>query len=221
MFFLPGRAQGHINMTNSTLANPRIKVFLDYWNFQLLANQVVGQDKTPLNWPALGEWLAEESALIAKAKPYNYEGMNIYTSYNPKKDPKYYDWVQKWLNRQPGVQVYCLERRPKQLPRCPSCKTQISTCPSCHASLEGTSEKGVDALLVTDMIRLAWENSYEIAVLASSDSDIVPAVKYLDQKGKKVIHAGFLEIGSNLAKSCWASFDIAPKINQILRPSKK
>lgn len=39
----------------------------------------------------------------------------------------------------------------------------------------GTVEKGVDTFIATDMIRLAWENAYEIAVLASSDSDLVPA----------------------------------------------
>lgn len=77
----------------------------------------------------------------------------------------------------------------------------------------------MDALIVTDMIRLAWENSYEIAVLASSDRDLIPAIKFLDQKGKKVIHAGFREVGSDLAKSCWASFDISPKISEITRPS--
>jgi uncharacterized LabA/DUF88 family protein len=77
--------------------------------------------------------------------------------------------------------------------------------------------KGVDALIVTDMISLAWENSYDFAVLASSDRDLIPAVKYLSGKGKKVIHAGFRSIGSDLSKSCWAAFDISPKIREILR----
>jgi uncharacterized LabA/DUF88 family protein len=80
-----------------------------------------------------------------------------------------------------------------------------------------SGEKGVDTLIVTDMIRLAWENAYDMAVLASSDRDLIPAVKYLDQKGKKVVHAGFREIGSDLARSSWASFDISPKIAEIIR----
>jgi uncharacterized LabA/DUF88 family protein len=73
----------------------------------------------------------------------------------------------------------------------------------------GSEEKGLDALIVTDMISLAWENSYELSVLASSDRDLIPAVKYLSGKGKKVIYAGFREIGSDLAKSCWASMDVS------------
>lgn len=82
----------------------------------------------------------------------------------------------------------------------------------------GTVEKGVDTFIATDMIRLAWENAYEIAVLASSDSDLVPAVKFLDQKAKKVVQAGFPPVGVDLATACWASFDIWPSKNEIIRP---
>jgi uncharacterized LabA/DUF88 family protein len=66
----------------------------------------------------------------------------------------------------------------------------------------------VDTLIATDMIRLAWEDAYDVAVLATSDSDLVPAVKFLDLKGRKVIQAGFLPIGRDLATACWASFDV-------------
>jgi uncharacterized LabA/DUF88 family protein len=72
----------------------------------------------------------------------------------------------------------------------------------------GTVEKGVDTAIVTDMIRLAWESAYHIAVLASSDADLVPAVRFLDSKGLKIIQAGFPPSGVHLATSCWASFDM-------------
>jgi len=197
---------------------PRFKVFVDYWNFQLLINEIQKDDRTKIDWTKLGEWLSEQASLRAKIKPYSYEGVNIYTSYNPKKEKDtYYKWVKTWLNKQPGMQVFCSERQTKRPPTCPCCHKPIENCPHCKGKIVGTVEKGVDALIVTDMIRLAWEDAYDVAVLASSDRDLIPGVKFLDNKGKKVIHAGFPPIGSDLAQACWASFDIAPKISEIVR----
>lgn len=206
---------------NNAFRLPRIKVFIDYWNFQLLVNQLQGQDKVRLDWQMLGEWLARQAAEIVKIPNYNYEGTNIYTSYNPKTaGDSYYKWVETWLNKQPGIQVYCLERKTKQPPKCPSCHKAINNCPHCSGVMIGSLEKGVDALIVTDLIRLAWEDAYDIAVLASSDRDMIPGVKFLDSKGKKVIQAGSPPIGSDLAKACWASFNITPKISEIIRPEQ-
>ena len=61
------------------------------------------------------------------------------------------------------------------------------------------------------MIRLAWEQAYDVAVLAASDSDLVPAVEFLIAKGIKVIQAGFPPIGVDLATACWGSFDVFAK----------
>lgn len=93
-------------------------------------------------------------------------------------------------------------------------------CPLCQQKIVATVEKGVDALLATDMIRLAWENAYDLAVLASSDSDLVPAVEFLNLKGRKVIQAGFPPIGVDLATACWASFDVFRDREEIRRPPR-
>ncbi len=74
--------------------------------------------------------------------------------------------------------------------------------------MKRTEEKGVDVAIVTDMIRLAWEAAYDIAVLVSSDSDLAPAIEFLDLRGRKIVQAGFPPIGSHVATTCWASFDM-------------
>jgi uncharacterized LabA/DUF88 family protein len=84
--------------------------------------------------------------------------------------------------------------------------------------MKATIEKGVDTLIATDMIRLAWEEAYDLAVLATSDADLVPAVDFLRLKARKVIQAGFPPIGSELATACWASFDVFPHRKEITRP---
>ena len=74
--------------------------------------------------------------------------------------------------------------------------------------MRGTHEKGVDTLIATDMIRLAWEGAYDVGILVSSDADYVPVVRFLDTKNTKVVHAGFGTTGHHLAKESWCSIDI-------------
>jgi uncharacterized LabA/DUF88 family protein len=69
-------------------------------------------------------------------------------------------------------------------------------------------EKGVDAAIVTDMLSLAWQNAYDVAVLVSSDADFVPAVERVQERGLKVINAGWAGKGHELKAACWGSFDL-------------
>jgi len=191
---------------------------VDYWNFQLTLNareqDATGQNdvRFKIDWRGLPIWLAQKAAEITGIANYTFEGAIIYASYNPNTSEGrgFNNWATSWLNRQPGIQVQCHARQPRNPPQCPVCHRTIARCPhqGCGAQLSGTIEKGVDTAIATDMIRLAWEDAYDIAVLASSDADLVPAVHFLDQKGRKVIQAGFPPSGVQLATSCWASFDI-------------
>lgn len=208
----------------------RVRVFVDYWNFQLTINEMlekktnVPDPRFRIDWRNVGFWLASKACATVgiPAGGFSYDGVNVYTSYNPRTtDGKgYHNWVTTWLDRQPGIDARCLERKPKSLPKCPICHRQISHCPhtDCGKPIVATTEKGVDTLIATDMIRLAWEGAFEIAVLASLDSDLVPAVQFLNTKGLKVVQAGFPPGGVELATASWASFDVFPHLNEIERP---
>jgi uncharacterized LabA/DUF88 family protein len=67
------------------------------------------------------------------------------------------------------------------------------------------------------MIRLAWEQAYDVAVLVTSDADLIPAVEFLHLKARKIVQAGFPPAGSDLATSCWASFDVFPHRAEFTR----
>jgi uncharacterized LabA/DUF88 family protein len=210
---------------------PRIKVFVDYWNFQLSLNSLEAADRKlddyrfPIDWQKLGNWLARNSCTVVGIDPvhHTYEGVIIYSSFNPRtaEGKKFRAWATNWLDRQPGVDVKCFERVAKGLPKCPSCHREIGQCPHCQDDIKATTEKGVDTMIATDMIRLAWEEAYDIAVLASSDSDLVPAVAFLNEKGRKVVQAGFPPRGVELATACWGSFDVYPKRKEIERPPRQ
>jgi uncharacterized LabA/DUF88 family protein len=74
--------------------------------------------------------------------------------------------------------------------------------------MRGTEEKGVDVRMATDMIMLAWVDSYDVAVLVSSDADFVPVAAFLQTKGKKIIHGQSPPRGALLSQKCWGSIDV-------------
>ncbi|MBA7492501.1 hypothetical protein ES702_03051 [subsurface metagenome] len=52
-------------------------------------------------------------------------------------------------------------------------------------------EKGVDVALATDLIGMAWEDAYNVAVIVSGDEDYAGAVGKVMSKGRNVEFASF------------------------------
>lgn len=208
----------------------RITVFVDYWNLQLTLNERIskrnGVDgyRFKIDWRNIGKVFANSAASILSRSvdAVSYEGCHIYTSFNPltEEGKKFKNWATSWLDRQPGVNVQARERKIRSLPKCPVCHKEITHCPhdSCGEPIISTVEKGIDTLLVTDLVRLAMSNAYDAAVIASSDADMVPAVQFVQTLGKKVIQAGFPPSGVDLATECWGSFDVLPLAASLERP---
>ncbi|MGH8285783.1 MAG: hypothetical protein ACRETT_08455 [Steroidobacteraceae bacterium] len=109
----------------------RVRVFVDYWNFQLTLNQKDGatrgerDTRFAIDWRKLGPWLAGKACEIVGVSrdAYSFDGVSVYASFNPStpEGKTFRNWVTSWLDRQPGVDAKCLERKPKSVPRCPSC----------------------------------------------------------------------------------------------------
>lgn len=64
-------------------------------------------------------------------------------------------------------------------------------CSYCGEKLYTHIEKGVDVALVTDMLALAFQNTYDTAIVVSGDNDLVAAVKEIQRLGKRVEVAAF------------------------------
>lgn len=202
-------------VTPSAARGRRVRVFIDFWNLVLSLRQ--RESTFDIDWAKLPRWLAERGAAEVGVTDPSFEGAHVFASYNPATDAKLNQWLTRWLARQSGVQVMVKERRRRNPPKCPACRSEVATCPACGESMVGTLEKGVDSAIVTAMIRLAWEDAYDVAVLATSDADLVPAVEFLDLRGRKVVQAGFPPSGSDLATACWGSFDIGRNREEIRR----
>lgn len=199
----------------------RVRIFVDFWNFQLNWNDRAGGrcDWTKLPAVLMGEAAKLLSVAGGTTPTLSLEETLVYASYKPSVEGNLKRWLEGFLNRQPSFQVHVVERRAKLAKiRCVTCGNEVSDCPNCAKPYVQWPEKGVDTALVTDLLSLAWEGAWDVAILVSSDADHVPAVKRLQDKGFKVINATWDGHGFDLAKTSWASFLLNTVADQMRRP---
>lgn len=209
----------------------RARVFVDFWNYQLGWNEAAGRDwqgrPIQCDWSKLPKELvgAADALLVTAGNPpgLTLEETIVHASVNDSsqatlQEARLKDWLSNWLDRQPSFDVKIRTRRPRRRTiRCRSCSTDIITCPHCSAALTAAAEKGVDAALVTDLLSLAWQRAYEVAILVSGDSDYIPAVEYVQSQGLKVINAAWYGKGFELQGACWATFSLNQLIPKLTR----
>ena len=145
---------------------------------------------------------------IGKGQPVKFAGVSVYASVNPNspKDKKLNNFLHHVLASFTGYSVIVKERKPRKTIKCQeeNCKTPITHCPTCKIPLKGTSEKGIDAAIITDLLSLAFDGNYDIAILVSGDADYAPAVEYIQKKtDKQIIQAFFRDHGDELRNKCW------------------
>ena len=68
-------------------------------------------------------------------------------------------------------------------------------------------EKGTDVKIAVDLIIGAVDNLYDTVILVSSDTDLIPAVRYVKYKNKKIEYVGFAHSPS-LGMQKYANFSI-------------
>jgi len=206
----------------------RVRVFIDYWNFQLSWNRwdkAAGGPAKPASqrqcdWLALPARLIDAtSKQIASGGVVNglqLQGTTVYASIDPDGDVRLRRWLSDRIARQAGFDVRLRDRKARRKDiHCKLCRTTTTHCPNCGEAYIGSPEKGVDAAIVTDLLSLAWQGAYETAILVSGDADFIPAVEHVQSKGLKVVNASWRNRGHNLQRTCWASFhmdDIAEEL---------
>lgn len=198
----------------------RTRVFIDFWNFSLNWNEraagahidwkkvprvLLGEAKKQLETAGVLDELALEETLV-------------YASYNPKTEGKLKGWLDTFLDKQPSFRVNTRERRPKSRKiHCSACGHDNEKCAGCGEKLMWAPEKGVDTAIVTDLLSLASEGAYDVAVLLSSDADHIPAVEWVQGRGLKVVNATWAHHGFELRKTSWAAFELDSVIPLLTR----
>lgn len=78
----------------------------------------------------------------------------------------------------------------------------------------GYEVKGDDVHLAVDLLSGAFENLYDVAIIVSGDEDFVPALKKVQNLGKKVENAYFISSSSSALKN---SSNTSICINQFIK----
>jgi len=143
----------------------------------------------------------------------------VYASHEvDEKGKRLKNWLDSFLDKQPSFRVKTRARRSKARSiHCRHCDQSVDQCPTCGEPFRWSPEKGVDTAIVTDLLALAGESAFEVAILVSSDADFVPAVEWLQARGFKVLNATWANHGFELAKVCWASFKLDSVVADLTR----
>ena len=193
-------------------------IYMDFWNFTLtLKNH---DPELRVDWNVISSvFLQEAKDVLGFDEPLVLQDFNVIGSYTQSDaDKELRKWVSSYLPKVKGMKTNFTERRRKKSgPRCPGCHAQIDVCPICKGSMIGTEEKRNDTLVAVNMIQDAWFKKINAAVLISADEDFIPAVKFLNDLGIKVIHAQFAPYGHHLSNACWGRFDIFKTLDRIKR----
>lgn len=198
----------------------RARVFVDFWNFQLGWNATASGAKC--DWARLPRTLVSGAQSVlngaGNSDCLSVEETIVHASVDDSRETRLREWLTNWLDRQASFDVKIRQRRPRPLRlHCRHCDSVTESCISCKEPLATSVEKGVDAALVTDLLSLAWQDAYDVAVLVSGDADYIPAVEYVQSQGRKVINAGWRGTGHNLRNRCWGSFEIDAVVRELTR----
>lgn len=80
------------------------------------------------------------------------------------------------------------------------------------------TQKGVDIFLASDMISLAYEDAYDVAIILSGDGDYTALIDLVKSKGKRVWVLSFAKSLSNSLREC---ADKVLIIDNMLRDFRK
>ena len=178
-------------------------LFVDFWNFQLSWRDNVrpevgsGQPHVSIAWKNLpGILISELPTVLGSTASLVYKGTRVYASVisgSGGKDVGLKNFLHQTLGQMTGFNVEVRDRKPKS-----------SECTHCHKTIWRSVEKGVDASIITDLFSRALNDAYDVAILISNDSDLVPAVKVIqDRLNKQIIHIGFKQGGHHMRTAAW------------------
>lgn len=208
----------------------RVIVFLDYWNFQIGWNQrapLSSGKRTQCDFLALPSEsvaLAEGALSAFDRSPLHLIQTRVYASHDRDnvKDLKNREWMHQLMGQRDDFVVRNAPRLTRSEPtRCRACAHEVSTCPNCQRPYTRAAEKTVDAAIIVDLLSLAWDGLYDVALLISSDHDFLPVIDTLHHHHMRVINGRWDDQGTRLADRCDASIRLdalVPILSRRPRP---
>ena len=173
----------------------RIAIFVDGGNFHHLAIKKIRTAELDFDFEAFAAFLSEENVLADSWKRYYVGTVREKEGDRHSKDSmatqarffaelKKYSWQLRTSKLKTRTESITVDGRMEN-------HEQIQAIGITEIIYERKREKGIDVMIATDLIVGAVENTYDIAIVISSDADLIPAIDWVRGKGKKVQYVGF------------------------------
>ncbi|HEY0411838.1 MAG TPA: NYN domain-containing protein [Allosphingosinicella sp.] len=192
----------------------RVRIFVDHANFDIAWRHEVGSCGGDLAWEELPGVIMNHLSSINYLQRAEMElrGISVYASTRQpgRQEDRHFDhWLRFELDQLPG---YTVKISPRQ--------RRVERCDKGHESVHYV-EKGVDTKIVCDMMALAMRDLYDVAVVISDDSDLVPSVECVqDVLDKHVVHVGFERSGAQIRSAAWSHLLLDNMISQMVQPPR-
>jgi uncharacterized LabA/DUF88 family protein len=162
-------------------------IFIDGSNFYYGLKAEAG--KTELDLEKFGRTLCTDRRQLTRIYYYN-------APLDQNQNPERYKSQQKWFDKVRNT---------------PNTTLVLAKMKKRH-NKDGKMEyyvKGDDIHIAVDMLKLAYNDAYDTAILVSGDGDFYPAIRAVKEKGKKVENAYFASNRSSLlGQECDRSVNI-------------
>jgi hypothetical protein len=176
--------------------------------------------ETALDWEGFPAWLAvggTSAALLTPAERLRYVGTVIYTVDEPadrkgaRGVPGASGGVIAQLAKDPLVEVRALRESVATAGDCLAC--DLARTPGCHHCRNTNSPLSrlggaVGDAIATDIFRLVREDALDIAVLLSAAPALRTVIRFVEGRGKRVVHAAFPPRGHELSDASLGMVDL-------------
>jgi hypothetical protein len=125
------------------------------------------------------------------------------------------EWAESELAGRSGARLVVVKA--SGLGECHAC--DLAGTPGCHhcrTSAVSESAPGVRAAMEADLLRLTRVNAFDVAVIVSADVALIPVVRFVQGRGKRVVHAAPPLRGADLSYASSASIDLGALLESVL-----
>ena len=199
------------------MSNERVNIFIDGGNFYHLALRKLGSSESDFDFEKFANFLASGRKIVEMGKRYyigtvmekvgdmrSKEAMSKQTALFTKLKKSH--WEIKTSKLRKRIEEIKIDDRVVDYKNI--LKKGIE-----KIRYERLREKGIDVKLATDLIVGAVDDKYDVAIIVSSDADIVPAIDWVrNRTHKKIEYIGFsITDGKDKSKSATPSLTLMAK----------
>lgn len=148
----------------------RVALFIDGSNFYFKLKSLGIQNKSRFDYFAFAKWLARDREIMYRAY---YVGV-VRARQDDARAQQLRDAQRKFFNHLISPQQGFVVKR-----------GYLMRNDGVH------HEKGVDVQLAVDLVVGAFEDTFDIAIVISSDTDLIPAIHKAKELGKQIEYIGF------------------------------